>query len=195
MSEFQGQIEWMSAISAAWAWLPATGRLAATARRGMPRMMWMPKRRPRAWMRSASGLKPRPPAEEGNRFAAGVRGPVGALAGAGAGREAGAESVDAVGERLEAEAAGGRGEPICGGDEAAVRVHGERGVGTVAVSLGVGIGPLDVDDHVLPAVGFEILGHVGGVGQDFLFGHGGAVAVPTIPAHGRRGGGLGGRGR
>ena len=38
-------------------------------------MMWMPNFNPKAWILSASGLKPFPPAAEGKRFGAGISRP------------------------------------------------------------------------------------------------------------------------
>ena len=52
---------------------------------------------------------------------------------------------------------------------------------------GVLVGPANVDNDVFPAERLQVLCHVVGVGFDFGFGDGGAVNVPAIPAHGRRG--------
>lgn len=68
---FHGHTEAVSAISSAVNAVPCTGSRAATARRGMPRMMCGPKRSPSSCTRRAGGAKPDPPAVDGNRFGAG----------------------------------------------------------------------------------------------------------------------------
>ena len=50
---------------------PAIGLLASKDLRGTPRMMWMPNRRPSAWILSASGRKPLLPVADGCLLVAG----------------------------------------------------------------------------------------------------------------------------
>ena len=68
MWESQGQASAVLAASAAVYDDPRMGLLAATLFRGMPRMMWMPNCKPRAWTRSARGLNPCVPVADGNRL-------------------------------------------------------------------------------------------------------------------------------
>ncbi len=101
--------------------------------------------------------------------------------------EAQPQAVDVIGQRPEAAAARRRREPVHRRNQPAILVHGELRAGAVTVGLGVRLGPLDVDDHILPAVLLQVLGHITGVGPHFRLGHGGAVRVPTVPAHRRSG--------
>jgi hypothetical protein len=83
MSGFQVQMLLVSAMSAARYGVPRMGRLRFTARRGMPRIRWMPNLRPMAWTSAASGAKPRPSALDGKRFTAGISRPWPSIAGSG----------------------------------------------------------------------------------------------------------------
>ena len=64
-----------------------------------------------------------------------------------------AQVVDLLGDGAKTLALPGGGEPLRGGEESAVLVHGKPGEGHVVGALlpGVGLAPLDVADHVLPA--------------------------------------------
>src|SRR5215472_6870217 len=81
MSPFQRQMDFGSAISAARTWLPNTGRFCVTARRGMPRIIWIPNLRPWAWIESARAWKP-----DGKRLGAGISRPYSSIANSALGR-------------------------------------------------------------------------------------------------------------
>ena len=81
---------------------------------------------------------------------------------------------------------GGR-EPVHGGLVAPPSVHHVAGVRlVVAAGLVVLDEPADVHDDVLPAIDCEMFGHIVGVGLDLGLDDRRPVAVPTVPAHGRR---------
>ena len=62
----------VSAASEAWYFDPAMGRSASTAFLGIPLKTMIPNFKPSEWRKSARGLKPAPPAEDGKRLSAGV---------------------------------------------------------------------------------------------------------------------------
>jgi hypothetical protein len=97
-------------------------------------------------------------------------------------------AVDVSGEWLKAMAVGGGREAVFSGNEAAVCVHVELSVWAITMRFGVWLGPLNVDDDVLPTMAFEMGGHVICVLFYFAFCYASAERVPTVPAHGRRGG-------
>jgi hypothetical protein len=98
------------------------------------------------------------------------------------------ERVDVVGQRFEPGAVGGRGIAVGRRGVAAIGSQGEGRVGLL------GDEPAFVDDDVLPAVAFQVLGHVSGFGADAGFVDGHAPGIPTVPTHGRGGGELRGGG-
>src|SRR6185369_2858055 len=82
------------------------------------------------------------------------------------------QAVNVVGEQTESGAVRGGGKTVGSRQQPPVRVHDEFGVRTVAVGLGMRLRPLNVDHHVLPAVFFQVGGHIPGVGFDFGLGDG-----------------------
>ena len=68
----------------------------------------------------------------------------------------------------------------------AVSVHLQFGERLIRMVPGVGTGPLDVHNDVFPAKRLQEARHVLRVPADVRLGYGGAVAVPAVPAHGRR---------
>lgn len=96
--------------------------------------------------------------------------------------------VERIGERLKGAGLGRHGETVGGGEEAAVGVHFEDRVFAVAVGVGEGFVPLDVDGDDGPAVGLEVLVDEVGVVEGLFFSDAGTEAVPGVPTHGRGGG-------
>ncbi len=99
-----------------------------------------------------------------------------------------AHGVQGVADGFEGAGVLGEGEAVGRGEEAAIGVGDELGIGAVAVGVGEGLIPLDVNGDEVPAVGQEIFDHVVGVGHDVILPDASAEAVPGVPAHGRRGG-------
>ena len=75
MCGFHSQALRGSAMSDARSSEPSTGVFAATARRGIPRITWIPSFRPSAWISSASGPNPAPSPALGKRTGSGITRP------------------------------------------------------------------------------------------------------------------------
>ena len=99
-----------------------------------------------------------------------------------------AERVHIVGQRPESAPVGRRRKAVDGRHVAPMAVNHIARVGlVVAAGLVVLHKPADVDHHIFPAELLEMLRHEVGVGLHLVLLDRGAVAVPAVPAHGRRG--------
>ena len=89
------------------------------------------------------------------------------------------ESVYIIGQSLESDTVGSRRKAVeCRRIAAVLIVYIDR-VGLVITSgLVIFYEPADVDHHVFPAIGSQVLGHVVGIGFDFTFYNRRTVTVP-----------------
>ena len=94
-----------------------------------------------------------------------------------------------VGKGFKALTACAGGEFVGAGQKPTVFVHFHLTKGNVLKFIPHGGGvvgvPLNIHHHIFPAVGFQVLCHVFGIGQNIGFGHIGVVIVIAVPATGR----------
>ncbi len=98
------------------------------------------------------------------------------------------ERVNVIGQRLEAGAVFCRWNSVDGGSVTAIGIETELRCGGVVSGGVIGHVPAGIHDNIFPAVGFQMLCHPGRIRFDVGFADGFTVGVPTVPAHGRRGG-------
>ena len=91
--------------------------------------------------------------------------------------------MNIVGQRLETLPAGRGGKAVFSRLQASEFVHAELCKRNIFVGRSGRLIPLNIDDNVLPAILFQMLGHIFSIFPDNIFRDGCTVTVPAVPAH------------